>query len=129
MCCKEADNDSAISARKMADFLTSRAISEVVGRLAEQARKHYPQNKLAVLVLRYYFEGSGGDVNRKNLEARLREAGDVGSLGDYPWTSEFEDVLERYRVKADKLALEFVVEDAKQMFESQALTCFGVEDD
>ncbi|KAG9848080.1 hypothetical protein KCU98_g5640, partial [Aureobasidium melanogenum] len=121
---KEANN-----ARKMADFLTERAISEVVGRLADQARRYTPQNKLAVLVLRYYFEGTGGDINRKNLEARLKEAGDVGSLGDYPWTCKFEDVLERYRVKVEKLALEYVVEEAKEMFESQALTCFGVEDD
>ncbi|KAH0336511.1 hypothetical protein KCU81_g8569, partial [Aureobasidium melanogenum] len=121
---KEANN-----ARKMADFLTDRAISEVVGRLADQARRHTPQNKLAVLVLRYYFEGTGGDINRKNLEARLREAEEIGSLGDYPWTCEFEDVLERYRVKVEKLALEFVVEEAKEMFESQALTCFAVEDE
>ncbi|KAG9559938.1 hypothetical protein KCU77_g2524, partial [Aureobasidium melanogenum] len=121
---KEANN-----ARKMADFITDRAISQVVGRLADQARRYIPQNKLAVLVLRYYFEGTGGDTNRKNLEVRLREAGDVGSLGDYPWTCEFEDVLEKYRVKVEKLALEYVVEEAKEMFESQTLTCFGVDDD
>ncbi|KAG9643732.1 hypothetical protein KCU64_g11633, partial [Aureobasidium melanogenum] len=107
----------AINARKMADFLTDCAISEVVGRLADQARRYTPQNKLAVLVLRYYFGGTGGDTNRKNLEARLREAEEIGSLGDYPWTCNFEDVLEKYRVKVEKLALEYVVEEAKEMFE------------
>lgn len=114
----------------MADFLTTRAISEVVGRLADQARTYYLQNNLAVLILRFYFEGSDNTSNRKNLEARLKQADEeIGSLGDYPWTCEFEDVLDKYRVKVEKLALEFVVEEAKEMFEHQAMMCFGVEDD
>lgn len=117
------------SARKMADFLTTRAISEVVGRLADQARRYYPQNNLAVLILRFYFESTDSTTNRRNLEARLKQAEEIGSLGDYPWTCEFEDVLEKYRVKVEKLALEYVVEEAKEMFEHQSLMCFGMEDD
>ncbi|KAK6003801.1 hypothetical protein QM012_009572 [Aureobasidium pullulans] len=122
------DNDSLDSAKKMTSFLTNRVISKTIDHLASQAHTHFPQNNLAVLVLRYYFEGCDGATNRRSLEARLRDAGElVGSLGDYPWTSEFEDVLERYRNKVDKLALEVVVEEVKVMVERQAWICFGVD--
>ncbi|CAD0085158.1 unnamed protein product [Aureobasidium vineae] len=121
---KEAKN-----ARKMADFLTNRAISEIVDGLVKQAHMYSRHNNLAVLVLRYYFDGPSGDANRKKLEDKLKVAVDAGSLGDYPWTCEFEDVLVKYRVKVEKLAVEYVVKDAKEMFEREAQVCFAVEDD
>ncbi|CAD0114243.1 unnamed protein product [Aureobasidium uvarum] len=124
-----ADNVKSNSARKMADFLTNRAISEIVDGLVKQVHLYSHHNKLAVLVLRHYFDGPSGDANRKMLEDKLRATRDVGSLGDYPWTCEFEDVLVKYRLEVEKLAVEYVVEDAKEMFEREAQACFAMEDD
>ncbi|KAH0285968.1 hypothetical protein M436DRAFT_66777 [Aureobasidium namibiae CBS 147.97] len=113
---KEAEN-----ARKITTFITTHTISEVVARLAKQAHLS-SKSSLAVLVLRYYFSGFNGEINRKNLETRLKaaeEEEEVGSLGDFPWTSSFEDVMEKYRGRVETLAVEMIVEEVKGMVERE----------
>lgn len=116
------------SARKITTFITHHTISEVVSHLATQSHLHSSKNSLAVLVLRYYFDGSSGSTNRKNLATRLKAAQEVGSLGDFPWTSSFEDVMESYRSRVEKLAVEMIVEEVKGMVEKDVRDCFGKED-
>lgn len=58
------------------------------------------------------------------LEARLLEAVKTGNLGDYAWSSEFEDVLEKFKKKVEKLTIKFMVEDARKLLESQVKICF-----
>jgi len=101
----------------------------VVARLAKQAHLSSSKSSLAILVLRYYFSGSNGETNRKNLENRLKAAEEVGSLGDFPWTSSFEDVMENYRGRVETLAVEMVVEEVKGMVEREVRGCLGKEDD
>lgn len=101
----------------------------MVTRLAKQAYSSSSKSSLAVLVLRYYFSGSNGETNRKSLETRLKAAEEVGSLGDFPWTSSFEDVMEKYRERAEKLAVEMVVEEVKGMVERDVRDCLGKDDD
>jgi len=81
------------------------------------------------LVLRYYFSGSNGITNRQNLENRLKAAEAIGSLGDFPWTSSFEDVMEKYRERFETLTVEMVVEEVKGMVERDVRGCLGKDDD
>ena len=59
------------------------------------------------------------------LEVRLLEAVKTGNLGDYAWSSEFEDVLEKFKKKVEKLTIKFMVEDARKLLENQVKICFG----
>jgi hypothetical protein len=87
-----------------------------------------PQSPLLTLLLNAYFTSSPSPVtNRKNLEKRLREAYQINNLGDFPWTSNFEDVLEEFRDKVRRLAVEILVEEWKGMVEGQVRGCFGGE--
>ena len=117
------------SARKTTTYLTTHTISEVVARLAKQAHLSSSKSSLAVLVLRYYFSGSNGEINRRNLETRLKAAETLGSLGDFPWTSSFEHVMEKYRERVETLAVEMVVEKVKGMVEREVRDCLGKDDD
>jgi len=101
----------------------------VVARLAKQAHLTSSKNSLAVLVLRYYFSGSNGETNRQNLENRLKTAETIGSLGDYPWTSSFEDAMEKYRERVETLAVEIIVGEVKGMVERDVRGCLGKDDD
>jgi hypothetical protein len=118
--------ETQLSARKITTFITITTISEVVSHLAKQTHLSPSKNSLAVLVLRYYFDGASGATNRKKLEDRLKTAETIGSLGDSPWTSGFEDVIEGYRGRLEKLAVEIVVEEVKGMVEGQVSGAFGV---
>lgn len=59
------------------------------------------------------------------LEARLLEAVKTGNLGDYAWSSVFEEVLKKFKKKVEKLTIRFMVEDARKLLESQVKICFG----
>lgn len=118
-----------ISARKTTNYITAHTISEVVSGLVKQSHISSSKDNLAVLILRYYLGGSNGNSNRKKLEDRLRAAEGIGSLGDYPWTSSFEDVLEKYRARLEKFAAEMVVEEVKGMVERELRDCLEREDD
>lgn len=97
----------------------------MVARLAKQSHLSPPKDSLAVMILRYYFEGSRGAADRKHLENRLKATGEAGGLGDFPWTSSFEDVLEKYRARLEKLAVEMVIEEVKWLIEREVRDCFG----
>jgi hypothetical protein len=124
------------SAHKTTTFLTTHTISEVLTSLSQTTSlaqttssqsPSSPQSPLLTLLLHTYFKGSQGDANLKNLEKRLQEAEQINNLGDFPWTSKFEDVLEEYRQKMKKLAVEVLVEEVKGMVEGQVRGCFGGE--
>ncbi|THX38609.1 hypothetical protein D6C89_02514 [Aureobasidium pullulans] len=111
--------------RKTVDYLTEQTIKDVVNDVAVQVRLHAPQVQLAAFILHLFFEGQKAAINRKMLEARLLEAVKTGNLGDYAWSSEFEDVLENFKKKVEKLTIRFMVEDARKLLESQVKICFG----
>lgn len=101
----------------------------MVSGLAKQSHISSSKDNLAVLILRCYLGGSNGTANRKNLENRLKAAEGIGSLGDFPWTSSFEDVLDGYKSKLEKIAVEIVVKEVKGMVERELRDCFGTEND
>jgi hypothetical protein len=86
-----------------------------------------PQSPLLALLLHHYFKGSQGHANRKNLEKRLKETETINNLGGFPWTSNFEDVLDEFRQKAKKLAVEVLVEECMGMVEGQVRGYLGLE--
>ncbi|THZ93606.1 hypothetical protein D6C88_02662 [Aureobasidium pullulans] len=96
-----------------------------VNDIASQVRLHAPQVQLAAFIVHLFFEGQKAATNRKMLEARLLEAVKTGNLGDYAWSSEFEEVLEKFKKKVEKLTIRFMVEDARKLLESQVKICFG----
>lgn len=100
----------------------------MVARLAKQSHLHSSKDNLAVLILRYYFDGSHGAADRKHLESRLKATEEAGGLGDFPWMSSFEDVLDKYRARLEKLAVEMVVEEVKWLIEREVRDCFGKQD-
>jgi hypothetical protein len=65
------------------------------------------------------------NTNTKYLENKLKAADTINNLGDFPWTSNFEEVLEAYKAKVEKLAVEIVVAECKVIIEGELRRCFG----
>jgi hypothetical protein len=142
-----ADMESISSARKTTTFLTTHTISEVLTSLSQAAPPQTasshppssttrssrppspPQSPLLTLLLNSYFSSpSSSSHNLKPLEKRLKEANQINNLGDFPWTSNFEDVLEEFRDKVRKLVVEMLVEEWKRVVEGEVRGCFGGEE-
>ncbi|KAG2161912.1 hypothetical protein JADG_001651 [Aureobasidium aubasidani] len=91
--------------RKTVDYLTEQTIKDVVDYITSQVRLHAPQVQLAAFILHLFFEGQKAAINRKMLK--------------------FEEVLEKFKKKVEKLTIKFMVEDARKLLEGQVKICFG----
>ncbi|KAL2028564.1 hypothetical protein VTO58DRAFT_109594 [Aureobasidium pullulans] len=87
------------------DYLTEQTIKDVVDYITSQVRLHAPQVQLAAFILHLFFEGQKAAINRKMLK--------------------FEEVLEKFKKKVEKLTIKFMVEDARKLLEGQVKICFG----
>jgi hypothetical protein len=111
-----------LSARKTTNYITNHTISETLTHLSQISTA---KNSLATLILHTYFSSSHSLTNIQKLQSKFKAAEQINNLGDFPWTSNFEEVLETYKAKVQKLAVEIMVEECKGMIEGELKACFG----
>lgn len=99
----------------MTHYIAEKTIKDAVSRLATQTRTQNHQDRMLAFALAILFESPEGTNYRKRLEAKLKARMDLGTLYADDEGTEFAKKVEVFEEKADELALELSIEDAKKM--------------